>query len=388
MENVLEKTHARQTERSSRSLFNNLLFYLFIGIILFGSGVVVGKFSAQFPTSNLPPFPSPTVLISPNPSFQYPANQQFRQGEAISFSFIYPLGWSAFSDINGSANDEILERFRLDPDPIWNFPHFIAFVEGKGYKLSVSEFNNKVKEFSTQNKSTKLDWKTGQFQGECFTYDTNSTDGMWGEVKGNIKCFVFIPRGQPRGRGYSGDLLFEFETFNGENLIEKIDPDKTRLKTFFSSLKPIIASNNFATPAPYQTISPSKDRTIPTEIKSTLPTQTSDGQKINAFFLSDDLNYVIFATFIRTRGAGLEYDFWFLNRTTKEELNLSKQIRNDTIYQQKYSSNLNYDQLFLVFNDRWRGDNPVFSISDGWSIVGEFWEFDIKQKLFNFIVNQ
>lgn len=144
------------------------------------------------------------------------------------------------------------------------------------------------------------------------------------------------------------------------------------------------------------TISPSKNKVIPSDIQSTLPIKSSDGKDINPYYISDDPNYIIFGTFVKYRGAGKENNWWLLNRSTKEQINLSTFIKNDTNYLKTYQSK-DINTLFLTFYDRWVGNNPVFTVADGWQEVGVgsgtdlsyfFWEYDINSNKFISIPNQ
>lgn len=131
-----------------------------------------------------------------------------------------------------------------------------------------------------------------------------------------------------------------------------------------------------------QKVSPSKEGTIPAEIKSTLPTKNTEGKDISAYYISDDPNFIIFTTFVRTRGAGRENDYWSLNRKTSEQTNLSQLIKNNSEYQKAYPDNAD---LYLTFANRWQGDNPAFEVVNGWESVGRFWIYDITQNKFTYI---
>ena len=135
-------------------------------------------------------------------------------------------------------------------------------------------------------------------------------------------------------------------------------------------------------------VSLAKDREMPSDIQKTLPTKSLDGKDIVSFYISDNTDYLVFETFVKEAGAGNEYDLWLLNRITKVQLNLSNLIRKDINYQKTYNNIINYENLFLAFDDRWIDDNPVFSVVDGWQVVGEFWEYDIANNKFVYIPNQ
>lgn len=161
---------------------------------------------------------------------------KYREGEAISFVFSYPIGWSAYSEI-ADQSGEIVELFRLDPDPVWRFPHSDAFIEGEGRKsTSFTDFDKAVENFQRETTPKSLDWKTGDFKGSCFEYDY--TGDMWGEVKGNVKCFVYAK--SPEGRGFLGSyVLYSFGVFNGDGRIDKVDPNRSIIKFFFENLQSV-----------------------------------------------------------------------------------------------------------------------------------------------------
>ncbi len=131
-----------------------------------------------------------------------------------------------------------------------------------------------------------------------------------------------------------------------------------------------------------QAVSPSKNKTVPKEIQAELPLKSSDGKDVIPVSMSDDNDFVIYRTFVKERGAGKEYDYWVYNRTTKASNNLSNQIKRNEEFVSKYRSNSSFDSFFITFYDRWLGENPVFSVVDGWSIVGEYWVYDLKKGTF------
>lgn len=115
-----------------------------------------------------------------------------------------------------------------------------------------------------------------------------------------------------------------------------------------------------------------------------LPTKSPDGKEIENFILSqNNLNYIVFDTFVKERGAGKQYDYWILNRETKEIINLSKELVSSVNYINKFKENTKLDRysLFPVFRG-WIDDNPVFEIADGWSIIDSFWIYDPKANNF------
>lgn len=158
---------------------------------------------------------------------------KFRDGEAIGFAFSYPVGWSAYSTITDKSG-ESAEFFSLDPDPIWSFPHYIAFIEGVGRKSANSaDFDKAVENFQKEYSAKNLNWKTRNLKGSCFEYEYNSA--MWGAVRGDIKCFIYIK--SPESRGFSGSyILYNFDVFNGNKMIEKVDPDKSIIRYFFENI--------------------------------------------------------------------------------------------------------------------------------------------------------
>jgi len=222
--------------------------YLLIGGIILACFVIFGfggyylgnQSSSSQQTNNLDQSQStPTENSQANNLTTSPSTDdrvKFREGEAISFAFFYPVGWSAYSTISDQSGESV-EIFRLDPDPIWSFPHFIAFIEGEGRKsASSSDFDKAVENFQKEYNAKNLNWKTGNLKGSCFEYEYNSD--MWGDVKGGIKCFVYIK--SPEGRGFSGSyVLYSFDVFNGNKMIEKVDPNKSTIKFFIENLKTV-----------------------------------------------------------------------------------------------------------------------------------------------------
>lgn len=125
------------------------------------------------------------------------------------------------------------------------------------------------------------------------------------------------------------------------------------------------------------TFSPSKQENgvVPESIVSELPKESPDGKEKYPFsFISNNPNFLIYSTFIKQRGAGKQIDYWIFNRKTKISFNMSQAISNDPKFKKLYASE---DDPYPDFAYRWQGDNPVFSIADGWSIIGEFWIYDI-----------
>ncbi len=126
------------------------------------------------------------------------------------------------------------------------------------------------------------------------------------------------------------------------------------------------------------------ERKIPTDIEKMLPIKSPDGKDIKSFYLSTDDNYLVFSTFVENAGAGPKNDYWLLNRSTGEKVNLSKNILKDSVYLQTYKDDYNFKNglQFLSFNNLWLDKNPVFEVTDGWQIVGDYWEYDLTNNKF------
>lgn len=246
-ENLLNQNNTEITSEAGvkqSKLLKTLLSLLFLVVLITGAFYAGIQFAIKKTRNNLPSEigktsdcgQSDTIEQNGTNSSNFPmasGGVKYRKGEAISFVFSYPIGWSAYSEI-ADQSGEIVELFRLNPDPIWRFPDSDSFIEGEGRKSTDSaDFDKAVENFQKTASSKSLDWKTGDFKGSCFEYDY--TGDMWGEVKGNVKCFVYVK--SPEGRGFLGSyVLYSFGVFNGDGLIDEVDPDRSIIKFFFENL--------------------------------------------------------------------------------------------------------------------------------------------------------
>ncbi len=126
------------------------------------------------------------------------------------------------------------------------------------------------------------------------------------------------------------------------------------------------------------------NKKIPDTVKVELPKESPDGKEVLPDSLVND-TYLIYMTFVRERGAGLEYDYWLYNRKEKTSVNLSNLLKNDSNFiNKKRDRALSPDVASLNHNNTWSGNNPAFSVADGWEVVDEYWIYDIDKKSFFF----
>ena len=144
----------------------------------------------------------------------------------------------------------------------------------------------------------------------------------------------------------------------------------------FSKSKYKKTANNKISSVAQPTISRSRweDRDVPNFIVLELPAKSPDGKEKRQVYISSNDNYVIYTTFVKERGAGQQFDYWLFNRKTKQNISVTKSILEDPNFKKIVPTE---EDIFLVFYDRWQGDNPAFSIANGWEIISQFWVFDI-----------
>ncbi len=137
---------------------------------------------------------------------------------------------------------------------------------------------------------------------------------------------------------------------------------------------------------------------IPAAMISSLPTKSPDGREITAFHGSPNSDYVIYTTIVAQRGAGTQGDWWIYRLSKEQSINISNLALTDpeiirAVEQTMYTDlDLKNKNIFLVNTVYWVGDNPVFEMADGWSILADpnssnsyQWQYQIEKGKFNLL---
>lgn len=175
---------------------------------------------------------------------------QTKLARGLSFSFKSPLSWHVLSTpAADNPNDEL---FELNPDPIIHFAHYRSLLIARGNvaNATIDGLEKAVQDFKTTYSAETTDikevnWNTGKYLGQCFTYKIrpeieDSTVGL-----NPIKCFVLISKenisDQETDAFSSQPRLFIFD-YQGEpsqhpQILEQHKIYRAALEEFFGSLQ-------------------------------------------------------------------------------------------------------------------------------------------------------
>lgn len=125
----------------------------------------------------------------------------------------------------------------------------------------------------------------------------------------------------------------------------------------------------------------SSDKPIPEGIQKELPAKSPDGKKVSPDSYLNE-KYLLFSTYVGPRGAGPELDYWLYDREKKSSINLSSLLKKNNEFVELYKDTPSNSGLSLSFYSKYLGENPAFSIANGWEIVGEYWVYDLDNSIF------